>query len=395
MKIRDFAYAVVAIGGATALWWTGTLARAMQSGMQFVVANPLAATIALFGTALIAAILTLTMGRRLCRSNREMHDVLRVARQNADQTVSIRVSAAAKPAATTEQASQPKHSERLALPSSETPLLDPFPHLSVIDGGLATPGNDFRLTSLSGFSHVSLSKSIYFQPVVDLIDGQILAYQVSRRINGIGSKAPQFTQGPIQSGVHALAEFQYELAKQVMMNSRRFFSDLNESAARIHVPVSTGLINDDTLWNPLMKLAKAHVPVLAGLVFIVDDQALAKGDEKIDNRLIDLHQMGAEIGVGGFDFHFESLKKLAREALFVAVGNTGDLDAVGEKAQRKNICLNAMLDARIPVAINHIASETDVVDALEAGGTLGCGNLFGPPRRLKGDGPDVTLKNRA
>lgn len=357
---------VVAALGAAAFWWRADIAA-------FAVENQLVFAAGLAAAALVLVAAVLYLGAGLRHQRMLLREARRVASMN-------------RPAA------EPTPNADAAASAPDKP--DNAPLMSLLGTIDEVKSRREGETVPVGASQAArLAPQLYYQPVVSLDDGTVRGYDVFRKVTRRNLLSdPGFTQVSSAGSAAQRAAFEYAMIEAALAAARQVFSEADgvEPASMLYVHVSDALTDNQRLWTQLAMLMRAHPALSAQITLCVADYALADPPPERLDAIDKMLDADAGIGVSGLDFAPRGLPQYIVRALQIAMYRIDDLrDTDADVVSQRSACMTFLLRQNVPGCARLLASDADIVDAIEQKASFGAGPVYAEPMRLR-DEPRLT-----
>ncbi len=370
MRLRRLLGIVIVIASiaAVVLWQRAEI-------MAFGAQNPLALPAGLAAAAIVLIAAVMYLGAGLRHQRMLLREARRVATMNAS------VPAPASPAAQT-PASEPATAPR------QPALLSLLGTIEEVE----SRRRDGQTADTGAPAQTRLTPQLYYQPVVDLGAATVHGYDVFRKVAMRNLLAePGFVQRSSAASVAERAAFEFAMIDTALAAARQVFSEAATEGGMLYVHVTDALMDNDRLWTKLALLMRAHPSLSAQITLCVADTALAEPPAARLDAIDQMLDADAGLGIAGLDLPAGALPEYVSRALQIAMYAMDDVREVEpDLAARRLGCLNRLSGLGVAACARGLASDADVVDAVEQGARFGTGPVYAEPMRLRDEPKTVS-----
>lgn len=231
-----------------------------------------------------------------------------------------------------------------------------------------------------------LEPHLHYQPVIALADGSVAGYDVYRKVHLRDLVAePRFVQTAMSDDPARRAHFELSVIETALAAARQVFSAAEPAqGGMLYVHVGDALLDHGPDWTKLALLLSAHPALRAQVTLCIADQALVDPPQARLDAIDRMLDADAGLGVSGLDFSPQALPDYMARALQIAMYAHARLqDGESGAAAKRASCLRRLIALGVPACPRGLASDADIVDALQSGATLGSGPVFAEPMRLR------------
>lgn len=246
----------------------------------------------------------------------------------------------------------------------------------------------------------AISEDLYFQPVTDVSEGQIIGYEIYRQAKQKSRQNPIFVQHtPIASKADQ-AEFEYStLEKTTSATQHEMWADIVQTnQISFFVQIGDALLDDKSLWRRAASMLRKQIQSNPSIALVVRSACFANAPQKVINerllKLKRLHNSGVPLVLRGFKHDHMLVTEDQLSSFYLSSCCKDELLScyAGEAAEDINAAYKQIAKLSLDTSVRGIVSETDVVDSMAAGAKFMSGDYLAPPRKLKADasvGPAV------
>ena len=330
---------------------------------------------------IVLALVMLRSVQSARRRKRELDEVLRVAQQT--NHLKVATGSAEKPIA--EENTVEIAVDMQSTQSSEEALLQS----NVTTGTFVKK----RRSQLSADKSYAFSEEIFFQPVINMGNGNVAAYEVHRQISVRSRKNPVFVQSSPSKYASERAAFELATLEMIASTTIRplWSENTKKSSVGILVHISEALLEDSERWAQCVALFSANQQLQHNATFCIDSEAFAGHPKQmVAERLAQLKALtvlGVELGLSGFEHDTQLLSSKQLKTFDIVVCEKGELlechSGIADPTRVK--AYTQISKARLGLVVSGISCDADVVDCMAAGIKLMSGDFLAPPRKLKPD----------
>ncbi len=335
---------------------------------------------AIFLTIVLAFIMVRSV-KNARKRKRELDEVLRVAQQ----TNIAGVSAGAQRPQMLDDTAEEKAAQMQGTQTSEEALL----RSNVTTGTFVKK----RLSQVSADNAHTYSEDLFFQPVIDMGNGNIVAYEVYRQISLNSRKKPIFVQSSPSNIAAERARFELTTLEMIASTTNRALWSKNnkKNSNGILVHISEALMEDDELWAKCVALFNANKHLQDDAKLCVSSHAFAdQPSQVIAERMEQLEALtaiGVELGLSGLEYDPALLPNKQLKCFDMVLCDRGTLLEcyAGISDPKLLKVYTQVTKARLGLVVSGISCDADVVDCMAAGIKLMSGDYLAPPRKLKSE----------
>ena len=237
----------------------------------------------------------------------------------------------------------------------------------------------------------AISEDLFFQPVTEMPDGQIVGYEIFREATRVARQNPIYVQSNPGASPKIQAEFELStLEMTAAATQHEMWTELAKSSEiRFFVHISEALMDDKELWRKAVSLLKKSSKANPTVTLSVCSSAFANASQKIIKerfqKLNRLNNAGLSLALCGLDHDPNLFADHSLTSFYLSICGKEELlnCHAGDTAKDVLAAYQMIAESSLETSVHGIASEADVIDCLAAGAKYMSGDHLAPPRKLK------------
>lgn len=238
-----------------------------------------------------------------------------------------------------------------------------------------------------------ISNDLYFQPVTNMSEGQIIGYEIYRQATQTSRQNPIYVQHTPGTCKTDQAEFEYStLEKTASAINHEMWADIAQTnQISFFVQIGDALLDDKSLWRRVASALRKQNKSNPSITLSIRSSAFAATPRKTINerlqKLKRLHNSGVPLALCGFQHDHKLVTEDQLSSFYLSICGKEELLCcyAGDAAPDINLAYQQIVKSLLGTSVQGIVSETDVVDCMAAGASFMSGDYLAPPRKLKED----------